>query len=94
MDPNETTKRTPEQVREDAAYQAKLKRLPEFTRNLLDWDNQEVELHLSTGQKVTGVIAVNYDFTMVFVGIETDNETAYRIESVIGVRYVRTVNED
>lgn len=87
----ETIKRTPEEVRQEAAYQAKLKKLPEFTRILLDWGEGEhvVELTLSTGAKVTGTIAVNHDFTIVFVGLETDAETAYRIENVIGVRYVR-----
>ena len=87
----ETIKRTPEEVRQEAAYQAKLKKLPEFTRILLDWGEGEhvVELTLSTGEKVTGTIAVNHDFTIVFVGLETDAETAYRIENVIGVRYVR-----
>ena len=83
--------RTPEEVRTEAAEQARRRALPEFTKILLDWGEGEhvVELTLSTGDKVTGTISVNHDFTIVFVGLETDSETAYRIENVIGVRYVR-----
>lgn len=81
-------KRTPEEVRAEAARQAKLKALPQFTRVLLDWDDNVVRLTLSTGKEVTGALHVNFDYTLVFLEQEDGRETMYRIDNIIGVEYV------
>lgn len=81
-------KRTPEEVRAEAAEQAKRRRLPEFTRILLDWDDNVVELTLTTGEKVAGALHMNFDFTVAFIEHEDGEEWAYRIENVIGARYI------
>ena len=81
-------KRTPEQVRAEAAHQAKLKALPQFTRILLDWDDNVVRITLTTGEKVVGALHVNFDFTVAFIEFEDGEEIAYRIETIIGVQYV------
>ena len=81
-------KRTPEEVRAEAARQATIRQLPQFTRILLDWDDNVVEITLSTGEKRTGALHVNFDFTIAFIELEDGRETAYRIENIIGVEYV------
>lgn len=81
-------KRTAEEVRAEAAELAKRRRLPEFTKILLDWDDNVAELTLTTGEKVTGALHVNFDFTVVFIADQNGDEWAYRIDSVIGARYI------
>lgn len=80
--------RTPEDVRREAAERAKLARLPQFTRILIDWDDNVVQITLSTGEKVVGASHVNFDYTVVFIEQQDGEETAYRIDNVIGVKYV------
>ena len=81
-------KRTPEEVRAEAARQAKVKALPQFTRILLDWDDNVVRITLSTGREVVGELHVNLDYTVAFIEFEDGREIAYRIENIIGVEYV------
>lgn len=81
-------KRTPEEVRAEAARQAKVKALPQFTRILLDWDDNVVRITLSTGREVVGGLHVNFDYTVAFIEFEDGREIAYRIENIIGVEYV------
>jgi hypothetical protein len=81
-------KHTPEEVRAEAARQAKIRALPQFTRVLLDWDDNVVRITLSTGREIVGALHVNFDFTIAFIELEDGRETAYRIEHIIGVEYV------
>lgn len=57
---------------------------------LADWDGDEVELTLSTGQKVSGVISLAYDAQTVIIGVDTADETLYRTSAVIGARWVNS----
>jgi hypothetical protein len=82
-------KRIAEQnARLEADRQAKMRRLPQFTRILLDWDGDVVRVTLSTGREIVGELHVNFDFTIAFIELEDGRETAYRIEHIIGVEYV------
>ena len=81
-------KRTPEEVRAEAARRAKINALPQLTRVLLDWDDNVVRIELSTGKEVTGALHVNFDYTLAFVEFEDGREVVYRIENIIGVEYV------
>lgn len=55
---------------------------------LQDWDGDEVEITLITGEKVRGQIGVFYTGELVAVGMDTDAETIYRIDAVIGARWI------
>jgi hypothetical protein len=86
--PRDDHKRTLEEARAEAARQAKIRALPQFTRILLDWDDNVVRITLTTGREIVGALHVNFDFTIAFIELDDGRETAYRIENIIGVEYV------
>lgn len=58
-------------------------------RHVLEgWDGDEVEVTLVTGEKVRGQISVFGTGELVAVGLDTDAETIYRIDAVIGARWI------
>lgn len=67
---------------------AEQRKLPELTRILLDWDDQVVELTLTTGQKVTGILGVSVGYQVAYLSIAPDEHAAYAISHIIGVRLI------
>lgn len=59
-----------------------------LTSILETWDTDRVELTLTTGEKVSGVIAMFGTGPLVAVGVDTPSETIYQLSAVIGARWI------
>jgi len=82
--------------------------LPSFLDALMTWDGDILRLTLSTGEKVTGIIAMSRDGQTVWVTGEwkvnavtrdyklhdITKEVGYRVEHVIGVEFIRDQSKE